>query len=140
MLNPVLLLGHFCSIPRDRFQLSPGIIYRGLRVSASGIRSRVNIVYKRVVGVQIGAGSLSGRLRLECQFRWRAWGSSGSSVRGHGCPEDVSEVFDPGTIASGEGEGVEDSEVIRAGSFPHPAKNNETLAKRAIRTVFIRHY
>jgi len=52
--------------------------------------------------------------------------------------EDVPEVFDPGTIASGEGEEVEDSEVIRAGSFPHPAKNNETLANRAMRRVFIK--
>jgi hypothetical protein len=51
---------------------------------------------------------------------------------------DVAEVFEPGTIAWGEGDG--DSEVTRAGSFPHPAKNNETLADRAIRRVFIRHW
>ena len=50
---------------------------------------------------------------------------------------DVPEVFDPGTIAPGEGEGVEDSELIRAGSFPHPAKNSETLADKAIRRFFI---
>ena len=54
--------------------------------------------------------------------------------------EDVSDVFDPDPIASGEGEGVEDSETVRAGSFPHPARNNETLANRAIRRVFIGHY
>ena len=50
---------------------------------------------------------------------------------------DVPEVFDPGTIASDEGEGVEDAELIRAGSFPHPAKNSETLADTAIRRFFI---
>ena len=51
---------------------------------------------------------------------------------------EVPEVFDPGTIASGEGEAVEDSELIRAGSFPHPAKNSETLADKAIRRFFIK--